>query len=80
MTGLKIIGFMLIVIGAIINYGAKLIAKRMNLAERIKVDEAAELSEDALEEYKQTKAMVRVKVAGLLVLLPGVFLLFYLYR
>ena len=37
---LKIIAFVLILVGAIINYGAKLIVKWMNLAEKIDAKEA----------------------------------------
>lgn len=80
MTALKIIGFILILAGAFINYGAKFITRQLNLAAKINVDEASEFADDDLEEYKMTKAIARVKVAGFLVLLPGVLLLFYLYR
>jgi hypothetical protein len=80
MTALKVIAFILILIGALTNYGAKLIAKRINLAERINVSEASELSDEELKQYKLTKATARVKAVGLLIMLPGVFLIFYLFR
>jgi hypothetical protein len=77
---LKIIAFVLILVGAIINYGAKLIVKWMNLAEKIDAKEAAELTGEEFEQYKLTKAIARVKVAGVLIMLPGVFLIFYTFR
>ena len=43
MTALKIIAFTLLLIGSLINYGAKLIVKRLNLFEKIDADEAEEL-------------------------------------
>ncbi|NLX64310.1 MAG: hypothetical protein GX022_06010 [Clostridiaceae bacterium] len=77
---LKIIAFVLILIGAVINYGAGLIAIIMNLAEKTDAKEAEELSGEELERYKQTKAIARVKIIGLLIMLPGVFLVFYSFR
>ncbi len=78
--GLKIVAFILIIVGAFINYGAKLIVKRLDLAQKVKVEEAAELAGDELEAYKLTKAIARVKVVGLLIMLPGVLLIFVAYR
>lgn len=80
MTALKIIAFTLIIIGALTNYGAKLIVKRMNLVERINASEAEELTGEEFELYKLTKAIARVKVVGVLIMLPGVFLILYAFR
>lgn len=80
MLVLKIIAFVLIIIGAIINYAAKAIANKMNLAHKVTVDEAMQLSEEELKDYKTAKAKVKVKLVGLLILLPGVLLVFYLFR
>lgn len=77
---LKIVAFVLILIGAVINYGAGLIVRRMNLAEKTDAKEAGELSGEELEQYKLTKAIARVKIIGLFVMLPGVFLVFYSFR
>lgn len=80
MTVYKIIAFILIGIGAVINYGAKLIVRKMKLDEKMTAAEAEEFSEEELKEYKLTKATARVKVAGLLLMLPGIFLIFYAFR
>lgn len=80
MDALKIIALTIIAIGAFINYGAKLIVNRMGLAEKVNVAEAQELTGEELEKYKLTKAIARVKVVGLLVMLPGVFLVFIAFR
>jgi hypothetical protein len=80
MIAYKIAAFILIGIGAIINYGAKPIVKKMKLDEKMTAAEAEEFSEDELSEYKFTKATVRVKVTGLLLMLPGIFLMFYAFR
>ncbi|NLU52755.1 MAG: hypothetical protein GXX10_07825 [Clostridiaceae bacterium] len=75
-TLLKITAFIIMGIGAFINYGARLITKRMNLVEKVDASEADELSGEELEKYKETKAIVRVKMMGFLVVLAGILVLF----
>lgn len=77
---LKIIGYVLVVIGAVINYGSSLVVNRFGVKNRVSVKEAEELSGEDLENYKMTKAKVRVKIIGVLVMLPGVIMLFIAYR
>ncbi|HBR01916.1 MAG TPA: hypothetical protein DD738_04835 [Ruminiclostridium sp.] len=76
MTGLTIAAFVLMAIGALINYGGKLIVKRMGLAEKVDVTEAQEFTGEELEKYKFTKALARVKMLGFVILLIGVLILF----
>ena len=80
MTGLKIVAFVLMSIGAFINYGGKLIVNRMGLAEKMEVKEAQEFLGEELKKYKYTKALARVKVVGLIILLVGVMIVFGVYR
>lgn len=80
MIAYKIIAFVFIGIGAVITYGAKLIVKKMKLDEKMTAYEAEEFSEEELKEYRFIKATARVKVAGLLLMLPGVFLALYAFR
>lgn len=80
MNALKIIAFVLIAAGAVINYGAKYIVRRLSLEERVYVGEADELGDKELEEYKRTKAISKVKLIGLFILLPGVILVFIAFR
>lgn len=80
MTALKIIAITLIIIGALTNYGAKLIVRRMNLVEKINAKEAEEFTGEEYERYRFTKAIARVKVVGMLIMLPGVFLILYAFR
>jgi hypothetical protein len=77
---LKIIAFVLIAAGAFINYGAKLIVNRLKLADKMNASEAGEFSDEELEKYKMTKAIARVKVVGVLVMLPGVILIYIAFR
>jgi len=76
----KIISFVLIIIGAVINYGAGWIVRKLDLAEKTDAKEAEELTGEELEQYKLTKAIARVKFIGFLIMLPGVLLVFNSYR
>lgn len=78
--GLKIIAFILMAIGAFINYGAKLFVSKLGLADKIEAKEAEEFTGEELEKYKFTKALARVKVVGLIVLLAGVIIILSVYR
>ena len=49
MTVLKIAAILLIVTGAVINYGAGYIVKRLALSQRVTVKEAHEFTGEALE-------------------------------
>lgn len=80
MTALKIIAFIIIGIGAFVTYGASLITKRIGLAEKMDVHEAEEFSAEELEKYRETKAIVRVKTMGFLIVLAGILLLYFALR
>ncbi|MFA6309514.1 MAG: hypothetical protein WC677_07230 [Clostridia bacterium] len=73
----KIFGFIFLIPGLFIAFFAKKIVKRFNLNEKTKCDFENEMSEDELKEYKFTKAVVNVKIIGMLIMLPGfIFVLF----
>ncbi|MDI9514210.1 MAG: hypothetical protein GX384_03550 [Clostridiaceae bacterium] len=80
MTVLKIAAILLIVTGAVINYGAGYIVKRLALSQRVAVKEAHEFTGEALEEYKRMKALSMVKLVGLFTLIPGVVLIFIAFK
>ncbi|HHY63651.1 MAG TPA: hypothetical protein GX501_01255 [Clostridiaceae bacterium] len=80
MTFFQILACLLIGIGAAINYGAKIIVRKTKLDRKMTVDEAEELTEEELDEYMFNKATIRVKILGLLLMLPGVFLVYYAFR
>jgi multisubunit Na+/H+ antiporter MnhG subunit len=80
MTALKIIAALLIIAGAVVNYAAKIIVRRFNITERVKVPDSYGLSGEELERYKQMKALSIVKMAGFFILVPGVFMVFLAFR
>jgi hypothetical protein len=77
---LKIIAIFLVAAGAAIGYGAKFIVERFSLDDKVGVKEAGEFSGEELEKHKKTKAMAMVKIAGFIVLLPGLILLILAFR
>lgn len=77
---LKILAFVLIIIGAAISYGARFIVDRLNLSLRVNVADAEAFDAEGLEKFKRMKAMSIVKLIGLVILLPGVILVFITFR
>lgn len=67
----KIFGFVFLVPGFLIAVFAKKIVKRFNLDEKAKCDFENEMSEAELNEYKFNKAVVNLKIIGMLIMIPG---------
>ena len=76
----KILAFILVAVEAFMNYGAKWIAIKTGLLNKINITEAQELPPDEMESYRLSKATVRVKLMGLIAFLPGVILIFIAFR
>ena len=76
---LQIISIILIIIGGIFVFGSSLIVKKFNIAEKMICNFDKELSEEELIEYKNNKALVNVKMLGLLIALPGIIIMLLFY-
>ena len=79
-TFLQVLGFALMISGVIITYAARFIVDKYNLTEKVKVKFKNELTEKEVADYKQDSALLKVKIIGALVCLPGVFILFWIFR
>ncbi len=77
---LDIISLIVLAIGFIIVLSAKAIVKKLNLVEKQKCQNASEMTEDEIQEYKYNTAIFKTKIAGLVILLPGLILLFIFSR
>ncbi|HEY9060207.1 MAG TPA: hypothetical protein VIO64_06865 [Pseudobacteroides sp.] len=75
MNQIKIIAIIFIAMGAITVFGSKAIVKRFELNKRTTCDFEHEMSEEELEEYLFNKAVVRCKMLGMILALPG-FIMF----
>ncbi|HPJ22232.1 MAG TPA: hypothetical protein PLH18_07780 [Clostridia bacterium] len=75
---LKIAGIVLAIAGAIVVFAAKPIVKARNMAEKQVV--GLEIDGEALENLKLQKAIVKVKMIGGIIFLPGMLLILYAFR
>lgn len=60
--------------GFVVVYLAKIIVKKYGLNEKAVCDFKDELTEEELVEYKFNKAILKVKMMGMTILLPGLIL------
>lgn len=79
---LKVLAIVLIVVGVGIVAAAKFIVKRRNLADRVELPEGQRQSLSVDEQAKQRfiSAVLRVKLQGLTVALPGFILVLVLFK
>ncbi len=79
---LKVLAIVLIVVGVGIVAAAKFIVKRRNLADRVELPEGQRQSLSVDEQAKQRfiSAVLRVKLQGLAVALPGFILVLVLFK
>ncbi len=80
MTALKIIAGIILLIGFGTVLGAKNLVKRFNLDQKLSVNFENEMNEEEIEQYKQNKAIVNVKLIGMLIALPGIVLTLIVFR
>ena len=64
--------------GVVITYAARFIVEKYNLIETVKFEN--ELTEKEEADYRRDSAMLKVKIIGALVCLPGVLILFLIFR
>ncbi len=76
----EILSLVIIAIGFITVYSAKILVKKFRLDEKQKCDNASEMSEEEVQAYKYNKAIFNIKVTGLIISLPGLILLFISFR
>lgn len=75
---LKITGIVLAVAGAVIVFAAKRMAISRNMAENQVVN--LDAGEEAMNELRLQKAVVKVKIIGGIVFLPGMLIILYAFR
>ncbi len=75
---LKIAGMLIMTAGAVMVFAAKPVSKTMGLAEKqvIRLD----ADDETIEKLKEQKAIMKVKLVGGAVFLPGMALILYLFR
>ena len=74
MLALKIMAGVFLIAGFGTVLGAKNLIKKFDLDKKVNLNFEHEMDEEEIEQYKQTKATVNVKMYGMLIALPGVIL------
>lgn len=77
---LQIIGFVFLVPGALLVFASRWLVQKYELDKSVKCDFASEISEEDLKEYKYNKAVVNLKMLGMLIALPGIALILIAFR
>lgn len=77
---LKILAFVLVAIGAISVYGAKTVVNKFELDKKIKVEFENEMTEEEIANYKNQRAVLNIKIAGMLIALPGLIIVLVFFR
>ncbi|NMB32867.1 MAG: hypothetical protein GX992_01320 [Clostridium sp.] len=80
MAFLKILMFFLLFTGVVVVFAAKPIVRKFGLNERTKCNLKNEMTREEIENYKFAKAVLSIKMIGMLIELPGLILLFVIYR
>ena len=77
---LKILAVIIFLLGGAMFYTANVWVKKFNLADKMKVPNEEEYTEEDLQKYKQMKAQLQVKIMSLALLLPGIILILIVFR
>ncbi len=76
----EILSLVVIAVGFAISYMAKAIVKKFGLKEKQECENSAEMTEEEINEYKQNKAVYRMKLTGLAISIPGLVLFILSFR
>ncbi len=71
----KVAGIMFFAFGTAVVFSARWIVSRFNLDKRMTCDYENELNENEIKTYKYSRAVINVKMAGMLFALPGLVLI-----
>jgi hypothetical protein len=78
---LRVISAILLVLGAAVVYGAKYINRKLCLGSKMKVPENYEFTSDEdREKFIEQKALVTIKLYGLILVIPGLVLAFIAFK
>lgn len=77
---LRILPFVFLIPGFFTVFLARFIVKKYNLDKNVKAEFEHEMTEEEYAQYKLNKALVNVKMMGMLIALPGLALLIITYK
>jgi uncharacterized membrane protein len=74
MSILRLLGFLFVVAGLVLTYGAKWIVKKWDIAQGQVVPSEHEMTPEETERYQNEKALIKVKLIGMALIFPGILL------
>jgi hypothetical protein len=77
---LKILGFVFLIPGILTVFGSRWLVARYGLDKNIGCDFENEMSEEELKQYRVNKAVVNLKMIGMLMALPGFIMIIIAFR
>lgn len=77
---LKVLALLFIIVGAVVTFGSSKFVEMYKLDEKVKISYENELSEEELLKYKKQQAIVKVKMIGMVICLPGFILVLLLFK
>jgi len=77
---LKILAFILVAIGAIVVYGAKAAVNKFELDKKVNISFENEMTEEEIANYKTQRAVINIKIIGMLIALPGLIMVLVLFK
>lgn len=77
---LEILAFIFLIVGVLIVFLARWLVNKYELDKNTKAENEEEMDEEELLQYKKNKAVLNIKMLGMLILLPGIVLLLVLFR
>lgn len=82
MDVLKIIALVIVVIGVIVVFAARPLSRHFHLQEKVKLDPhfTEGMDEEMLLRYREQKAILQMKLYGLLLASPGFILILVLFK
>lgn len=67
----QILGFIFLIPGVMIVFAARWLVGKYSLDSNINCDFESQMNEEEINKYKYNKAVINIKMAGMLVALPG---------
>lgn len=77
---LKIIGFLLVAIGAILSFGAKTFVEKYKVDSKVKIEIEEDMDEEDIQKYKVQKAILLFKICGMVVTIPGIVIILAVFK
>ena len=77
---LKALALLFLIVGAVVTFGAKAIVEKYQLDKDVKINFDNELTEEEILKYKNQQAILKIKMIGMFICLPGVVLVLLLFK